>query len=274
MNDPHFDDLTRDLAGPSRRGIFSAAGAAALALLLGGTEPEIVGAKKKKKKTICHSGQTMKVPKAKVKAHLGHGDSLGPCPAPSVVSPPPPGPQPEPGCPAGQRECPGRGGCIAQNECCVDSDCGAPPEVGATCGANGTCTCGSGPGNPFKVCEGAPGICSICCATSECPEGTACERGACRCPSGGCDCAAAATPPSEFADLIACGPGTRCFCYFDMDDTQAPFSARCGVFEFPPTCPTPAECTTSITCAFNEFCGACGFIPANGGRCTTQCQLG
>ena len=243
MDDPSFDDLTRVLAGPSRRSFFSAAGAAALALLLGETAPEMVGAKKKKKKkTICHSGQTMKVPKSKVKFHLGHGDTLGPC-QPSPVGPSPR--EPDPACPAGQRECPRLGGCIAQNACCVDSDCGAPPEAGATCGANGTCSCGTAAsGSPYKVCDGSPGVCSLCCSTSECPVGTTCERGACRCPSGGCDCAAAATRPSENADLIACGPGTRVRMSWTLPHA-APAVRRCSGAAAPGSDRAPADIRTA-----------------------------
>ncbi len=29
---------------------------------------------------ICHKGKTMELPEPAVQAHLGHGDSLGPCP--------------------------------------------------------------------------------------------------------------------------------------------------------------------------------------------------
>jgi hypothetical protein len=31
------------------------------------------------KVTICHKGKTMQVPEPAVKAHTGHGDTLGPC---------------------------------------------------------------------------------------------------------------------------------------------------------------------------------------------------
>ena len=29
--------------------------------------------------SLCHKGQTLEVPEAAVEAHLGHGDTLGPC---------------------------------------------------------------------------------------------------------------------------------------------------------------------------------------------------
>ena len=32
-----------------------------------------------KKITICHKGQTLELPEPAVQAHLGHGDTLGPC---------------------------------------------------------------------------------------------------------------------------------------------------------------------------------------------------
>lgn len=31
------------------------------------------------KRTICHRGQTLEVAEAAVQAHLGHGDTVGPC---------------------------------------------------------------------------------------------------------------------------------------------------------------------------------------------------
>ena len=34
---------------------------------------------KDKKIAICHKGQTLELPEAAVKAHLNHGDTLGPC---------------------------------------------------------------------------------------------------------------------------------------------------------------------------------------------------
>jgi hypothetical protein len=32
-----------------------------------------------KKVSICHKGQTLEVPEQAVEAHLGHGDTMGPC---------------------------------------------------------------------------------------------------------------------------------------------------------------------------------------------------
>jgi hypothetical protein len=32
-----------------------------------------------KKVSVCHKGQTLEIPEAAVEAHLGHGDTLGPC---------------------------------------------------------------------------------------------------------------------------------------------------------------------------------------------------
>jgi hypothetical protein len=31
------------------------------------------------KVTLCHKGQTLELPEPAVQAHLGHGDTLGPC---------------------------------------------------------------------------------------------------------------------------------------------------------------------------------------------------
>ncbi len=32
-----------------------------------------------KKISICHKGQTLELPEPAIQAHLGHGDTLGPC---------------------------------------------------------------------------------------------------------------------------------------------------------------------------------------------------
>jgi len=32
-----------------------------------------------KKVSVCHKGQTLELPEPAVQAHLGHGDTLGPC---------------------------------------------------------------------------------------------------------------------------------------------------------------------------------------------------
>jgi len=187
------------------------------------------------------------------------------CPAPFEACPGAPGAC---ACCNGERHCPERNACIPPGQCCTAADCGAPPEVGATCGSDGTCACGPpGPGNPFRVCEETPGICSLCCADSECPTGTTCVNGACRCPSGGCDCEAATTLPTSFAGLIGCGQGIRCICYIDMEDTD---TAQCGVFEFG-TC---SGCTSADICLPNEFCGLCLQPGALQGTCTARCAAG
>ncbi len=51
------------------------------------------------KVTICHKGETLSVAQPAVQAHLGHGDSLGPCgpsPSPSPTGSPSPSPSPSP----------------------------------------------------------------------------------------------------------------------------------------------------------------------------------
>jgi hypothetical protein len=54
----------------------------ALALLTVGWWSSDIGADppdKAKKVTVCHKGQTLEVPESALQAHLGHGDTLGPC---------------------------------------------------------------------------------------------------------------------------------------------------------------------------------------------------
>ena len=50
-------------------------------LVLSPTVATVVNADKDtdKKVTVCHKGQTLELPEAAVRAHLNHGDTLGPC---------------------------------------------------------------------------------------------------------------------------------------------------------------------------------------------------
>jgi hypothetical protein len=49
----------------------------AIAVVLSTPRTEAGGAAKKV--SICHKGQTLEVAEPAVEAHLGHGDTLGPC---------------------------------------------------------------------------------------------------------------------------------------------------------------------------------------------------
>jgi hypothetical protein len=254
MDESHFDDLARSLALPSRRGIVTAVGTAALAALVSRAAPDLARAKrKKKKKTICHNGQTIKVAKSKVKGHLAHGDTLGPC-APVSTRPPPTG------CPSGTRECAARGFCIPLTHCCTDSDCA--PGGGGACQTDGTCSCTA----PWRACGEAASVCALCCADQDCcnndlqdcTDHAVCRDRACRCPNDDCTCPEA----GDTIITLACRPGLNCFCYVDL----AASTSRCGVASA--TC--GVDCLSQNPCAPGEFCGLC-HLQGRLGTCTTTC---
>jgi hypothetical protein len=85
MDDLRFDALTRTLTERlPRRGVGGILGGLGLTTLSWGT----LDAKKKKKKIqVCHSGQTILIPKKKKKKHLKHGDTLGACSTPTTTTP-------------------------------------------------------------------------------------------------------------------------------------------------------------------------------------------
>lgn len=132
MDHNRFDNLTRAIGGTSTRrrfsGTLAALGLGSLASLrlLGADEADArKKGKGKKKVTVCHSGQTIRVAKRKLKKHLGHGDTKGECP---VVEP-----QCVPDCtgPLGPKEC-GSDGC--------GGTCGTCPTLKPIC-ASVTYTC-------------------------------------------------------------------------------------------------------------------------------------
>jgi hypothetical protein len=53
--------------------------AAALAAMGMGLESTTGAGPDNQKVTLCHKGQSLEVPESAVKAHLNHGDTLGPC---------------------------------------------------------------------------------------------------------------------------------------------------------------------------------------------------
>jgi hypothetical protein len=238
MDNPRFDALTRSFAIPTRRGLFSAFGAALAALLAPGPLRVVSGKKKKRRKKRPVSPPVVSPPAA-----------------PPVSPPPPP-----PGCPDGTRDC-GSLGCISNVLCCTDADC-AP---GGTCNATtGVCSCVGG----LKTCPGAPGFCVQCCTGDECASGAECRDRACRCPTttptGPCGCSAATS------SLIFCGPGLSCACNLDMEhSTPGNLVMRCGVLQ----AGSCTGCTSAISCPSpsQQFCGACNFNPSSGGTCTNLC---
>jgi hypothetical protein len=50
-------------------------------LVSGGTAPLVFSKPDKDKVTICHRGHTITVAESALKAHLAHGDTIGPCEA-------------------------------------------------------------------------------------------------------------------------------------------------------------------------------------------------
>jgi len=66
-------------------------------LALSGSEMPVVAAPSRV--LICHKGQTIEVDEHALPAHLGHGDTIGPCELPTTIGPPPTttiAPQPTP----------------------------------------------------------------------------------------------------------------------------------------------------------------------------------
>jgi hypothetical protein len=135
MDHNRFDNLTRVIGGTSTRRRFSGTlaalglGSIASLSLLGADEADAKKRGKKngnkKKVTVCHDGQTIRVPKRKLKKHLGHGDTEGACP---IIEP-----QCVPNCtsPLGPKEC-GSDGC--------GGTCGTCPFLKPIC-ASVTYTC-------------------------------------------------------------------------------------------------------------------------------------
>ena len=152
MESDQFDRLVKSLASvTTRRGLL----AAGLATWL----EEASGQRRLRKRqrpapapgsaqvTLCHNGKTLEVPPPAVDAHLGHGDTLGPC-GDGITTVP---------C----RGCP----------------------VLETCGLFGGCVCGRLPLAPFTCCPGQrqavcnqPGgptftVAGTCDEVSTCPSG-------------------------------------------------------------------------------------------------------
>jgi hypothetical protein len=76
MDGHRFDGLARSLAVvTSRRSVFAAVGGG-LIVALGRSSPAEA---KRPKVELCHKGKTISVAEPAVRAHLRHGDTLGPC---------------------------------------------------------------------------------------------------------------------------------------------------------------------------------------------------
>src|SRR5829696_6932868 len=87
MDGPTFDHLVKRLTQKrlTRGGLLRGVAASAVGAVTGATLAE-AAAQPKPKVTLCHNRggpaeQTREVPHPAVAAHLGHGDTLGPCPA-------------------------------------------------------------------------------------------------------------------------------------------------------------------------------------------------
>jgi hypothetical protein len=152
MDHTRFDNLTRSIGRTSTRRQFSGMlgalglGSVASLSLLGANEAEAG----KKRVKVCHNGQTIKIRKSKLKVHLAHGDTKGPCP---VCVPDCTGP-------LGPKDC-GSDGC--------GGSCGTCPSAKPICNAI-TAVCEAicvpdcdGPFGP-KECgdDGCGGTCGTC----------------------------------------------------------------------------------------------------------------
>ena len=167
MDRERFDELTRSLGQSTTRRRLSAlllgfGLASPLGVGLAGTaEAKKKGKKKKGKVTVCHQGQTITVAKSAQKAHLKHGDTLGPCPTP----PPPPPPVCTPNCSG--KEC-GSDGC--GGSC---GDCG----LFRFCNNSGTCETICLSDCQGKECgdDGCGGSCGDCGFLQFCNTSGTCE---------------------------------------------------------------------------------------------------
>ena len=127
MDGWEFDALARQLSARADRRLVARTLAAGLAATLGLYIEQPAEAKKHKKKkiTICHNGQTIKVSKKSLKAHLADGDTIGACPS-------------TPTCTSGQTTC-----TAAQGGGCCDADfpqCCPPNRINR----GGVCVIGGG----------------------------------------------------------------------------------------------------------------------------------
>jgi hypothetical protein len=166
------------------------------------------------KVTLCHNGQTIAVPPSAVSAHLGHGDTLGACgaptPSPEACAGIVDGPDPTGQCshccqgvccqlPANQ--CNPAGLCCAPN--CANRECG--PDG---CGGSGTCGCGVGGTCTRGAVCAAGQVCAcpggqVCNPVSgQCPGPPACTPQTCR--NGCCDATGICQPGNH---PQACGTG-------------------------------------------------------------------
>lgn len=156
MDANRFDEFAQLVADArNRRGLVKLLAGTALGGLVligaGGAEAKKKRKKKKKKKkdkvTLCHNGQTITVSKKAQKAHLAHGDTLGPC---GTVPPPPP---PVDHCTDGVK---------SGNE--SDVDCGGKCKrcaVGQACNSRDDCATALCVAGICQSCTNTPGECGF-----------------------------------------------------------------------------------------------------------------
>lgn len=156
MDDHRFDAMIRAFSSErSRRGALAMISGVLAAPLFGA--PTLAKKKKKKKKiTVCHNGQTVKIPKKDRSQFLLGGATLGACPA-SPPPPPPPGSTCTDGVKNGDEtgiDCGGScpvcatdQGCHTASDCATgfcDNDAASPTGKScATCPVGQSTSCGS-----------------------------------------------------------------------------------------------------------------------------------
>ena len=176
MDHSRFDDITKGLAGSSRRSLLGIAGAASLTALLGrdGAQAGKGKKKKKKKKPPTTSSCTPS-------CTGGRQCDNGTCVCPNTL-----------------RDC-GDAGC---KECCPNENVGycCPPERPTCwddfgnehfkrCAPNGTCQCRDDQPDQCLPQAGFPGICWECCSDEACILNPFYEvRGKHACKNNHCDC--------------------------------------------------------------------------------------
>jgi hypothetical protein len=212
MDDSRFDNLSRTFGRCSRRGFLTAAGAAALAALLGRNGQDVALAKKKKrkrksKKRMMRPAPLGCIPNCAGKACGGDGcgGSCGTCLSDSVCED---GRPCNVSCEGGQCLCLARSHectpnlCCREGAACVHGACGACPAGSDPCAASSSFVCGNGPPNceaPCRcvtsvepgartTCSSLTGLCHNCNSDEDCTNALVGTQGVCidvsGCPNG------------------------------------------------------------------------------------------